>query len=85
MSALANLTWLDLSYSAFDAGDFPTLHSSVSGTLTHLVLPDTNRTGTFPDLSSYSKLRSLSLSHNNFYCRRIPDIARGCKRHPDLA
>ena len=57
---------------AFDAGDFPTLHSSVSSTLTHLDLSDTNRTGTFPTLSSYSELAYLDLSPQQFRCERAP-------------
>ena len=66
LSALDDLQELDLSDNSFSTGAFPTLHSSVSGTLTHLDLGNTNRNGTFPTLSSYSKLRHLDLSDNSF-------------------
>ena len=74
MSALSGLQVLDLSSNAFEAGAFPTLHSSVSGTLFVLALYDTNRTGAFPNLSSYSKLWVLVLGANNFTAGAFPTL-----------
>ena len=69
--SLTYLSRLDLSDNNFTAGAFPTWISSRT-TWRTLGLRNTNRTGTFPDLSSYSNLGHLDLSDNNFTAGAFP-------------